>query len=235
MKVQIVRAITGGLLTFMIVFCTMCVMNVFSAKANGPSSVASPLGNAGSSVEDAKSNGGKQFTKANVADPPRRKSVARPESSWLRGTKAERSRFQPLLQSRLSPTLHVNHWTNSKPLSEADREGNVVVIAFWATWCQRCIESIDFNNQLHQHYSDRDVIVVGVCHRDGSENFDKVVKIKNIQYPVAIDEFDGKSVSAFEVKALPTYFVIDKEGRLRFADIKRNRLDDAIEFLLNRN
>ena len=235
MKVQIIRAITGGLLTFATVFCTMCLTSFFSADSNGMADVASQEQTSESLVEAGNADRDQKTKHVTATQVPRRKNVSRPEASWFRGTKAERSRFEPLLRSRLAPELNVNHWTNSKPLSDADREGQIVVVAFWSTWCQPCIESIDFNNQLYQHYKDRGVMMIGVCNSKGSENMGKVVKIKDIQYPVAIDDSGDKTVNDFAVEALPTYFVIDKEGRLRFADIKRSRIDDAVEYLISQD
>ena len=232
MKVQIIRALTGGLLTFATVFCTMCVMNIFSTNGNG-STAAAPLEETAKSLVEA-ADRDRQTTPVTAAHWIGKSNVSRPDPSWLRSTKEKRSRFAPLLQSRLAPSLHVNHWTNSKPLSEADREGSIVVVAFWSTWSEPCLKSIKFNNQLHQHYEDRDVMVIGVCNKKGSDEMDNIVKTKNIQYPVAIDDEGDRSINAFAVESLPTYFVIDKQGRLRFADIKRSRIDDAIEYLLSR-
>ena len=233
MKVEIIRALTGGLLTFVIVFCTVAVKMFFSADGHASSSAAASGEISGGIVAAAEADRNQKITNATDSPLPRQKNVSRPNENWLQGTKAERSRFEPLLQSRLAPALHVNSWTNSKPLSEADREGHVVVLVFWSTWCQPCIDAIELNNRLYQHYGDRGVMVIGVCNNTGSENMGNIVRTKSIRYPVAIDDSSQRTVDAFKVQSLPTYFVIDKEGRLRFADIKRGRIDDAIEYLLS--
>lgn len=57
------------------------------------------------------------------------------------------------------------------------------------------------------------------------------VKKEKIPYPVAIDT-EGKTVDAFEVDSLPDYYVIDRSGKLRVADLANAELDRVIELLL---
>jgi peroxiredoxin len=166
------------------------------------------------------------------ATQPQPKSLP-PNSSWFQGTEEQRVRFGRLLQSNQAPTLSVNQWTNSSPLTRQETQGKIVVLTFWSTWSKPCLKAIDFNNKLHRHFRDQEVVLIGVCNTDGSQDLSQVVKSKSISYPVAIDDEGNKSLAAYEVQALPTYFVIDRSGKLRFADIKRSYLDEALEFLLS--
>ncbi len=57
------------------------------------------------------------------------------------------------------------------------------------------------------------------------------VKKEKIPYPVAIDT-EGKTVDAFAVDSFPDYYVIDRAGNLRVADMANAELDRVIELLL---
>jgi len=283
MKVLIVRLVSVGCLTFLVVFCSVYAINTpgthRSSRSNHTSN--SDRTQRTQSIEGHERTEGHQRSgvqtatltqTAQTAEEAERESkvtrtavratpapaqpkaaadanadgnadvaadangkVAQPDTSWFQGTREEREIFQPLLRGRRAPALEVNQWTNTTPLHPKLREDKIVVLAFWSTWCQPCLNSINFNNELYRHYKDRDVVVIGICNTDGSEDMAEIVKSRDIEYPVAIDDPGDKSVSAYQVQALPTYFVIDREGRLRFADIKRNRVDDAIEYLLSRD
>ncbi len=58
------------------------------------------------------------------------------------------------------------------------------------------------------------------------------VEKEEIPYPVAIDT-EGKTVEAFSVDSFPDYYVIDRSGRVRAADLANSELDRVIEILLS--
>ena len=57
------------------------------------------------------------------------------------------------------------------------------------------------------------------------------VEKEKIPYPVAIDT-EGKTVDAFAVDSFPDYYVIDRSGRVRAADLANAELDRVVEILL---
>ena len=57
------------------------------------------------------------------------------------------------------------------------------------------------------------------------------VTAKKITYPVAVDS-TGKTIAAYSADSYPDYFVIDKKGVLRVADLSNGELDRAIEAML---
>lgn len=50
----------------------------------------------------------------------------------------------------------------------ADLRGSVVVLDFWATWCEPCIADIPMFNRLHEKYRNRGLKIVGVAMQSGS-------------------------------------------------------------------
>jgi peroxiredoxin len=92
-------------------------------------------------------------------------------------------------------------------------KGRVVVLEFWATWCVACRALLPALNDLHERYDGKGATVVGVT-------MDPVEKARNesfqlgLRYPVLSDP-EGATSQSYQAYALPTVFVIDREGMVR--------------------
>ena len=75
------------------------------------------------------------------------------------------------------------------------------------------------------------LILIGVHTKNGGEKMPEFVEAQGIDYPVAVD-VDGATVSAYKVNSYPDYYLIDKSGRLRFADLSNRELEKAVDLLI---
>lgn len=83
---------------------------------------------------------------------------------------------------------------------------------------------------LSDEYSE-DLVIIGVHSTKGSGEMKDFVAENEISYPVAVDRF-SKTFKAFKGNSYPDYFMIDRNGVLRFADLVNSELEAAIEFLV---
>jgi thiol-disulfide isomerase/thioredoxin len=152
------------------------------------------------------------------------------DPSWLEGTPEDRAKFAKL-EGKPAPALAVKNWINADHMTVQQLKGKVVLVDFWATWCGPCLASIPHTNELMEKYKDQGLVIIGVCHSEGAEKMAAVVKEKGIKYPVAEDN-SLKTNKAYIVSGYPDYYFIDRAGKLRIADCKNNKVEDAIKFLL---
>jgi len=135
------------------------------------------------------------------------------------------------MQGKPAPALALKEWMNSNPLTLGGLKGKIVVLDFWATWCGPCIAAIPHNNQVAKKYADKGVVFIGVCAMRGAEKMAATAKAKGITYPIAADD-GGATVKAYGVNSYPDYYIIDRSGNLRWADLANKDLEKAIELLL---
>ena len=102
---------------------------------------------------------------------------------------------------------------DGRTVSSEDWEGKVVLINFWATWCPPCKAEIPDLIALQEKYSDH-LQVLGISEDEGSPDAVRTfIKEHNINYPVVMST--PKIREALPgVIALPTSFVIDRNGRI---------------------
>ena len=111
-----------------------------------------------------------------------------------------------------APSFKLSTLSGQQVSSESYR-GRVLVLDFFATWCQPCRVSIPHLVEMNRKYGQQGLFVLGMSADEDGERAVKVFAEKNrMTYPVALA---GESTLAdFGVRSVPVMFVIDKKGRV---------------------
>lgn len=92
--------------------------------------------------------------------------------------------------------------------------GKVVVVDFWATWCNPCHESFPAYQRLSEKFGDK-LVVIGVSVDDEPSGIPKFAKETGAKFALVWD--DGQVTSkSYQPPTMPTAFVIDPSGVVRF-------------------
>ncbi|XXF81340.1 TlpA disulfide reductase family protein [Myxococcaceae bacterium GXIMD 01537] len=96
-------------------------------------------------------------------------------------------------------------------------EGSVVLVSFFATWCFPCVAELPTLIALQRDFGPQGFLVVGVgMDLEGMQVLEPFARTMELPYPVLMaDEAVRDGQSAFgPVRALPTSFLLDRDGRL---------------------
>lgn len=105
----------------------------------------------------------------------------------------------------------------------SDYKGKIVIVDFWATWCGPCLQSFPVMRKAVDKYADNpDVkfLFVNTKERVDDKKENAVDFMKKSQYPfhVLLDDQD-EVVEKFKVQGIPTKFIIDGSGNIRFQSV----------------
>jgi peroxiredoxin len=100
-------------------------------------------------------------------------------------------------------------------IDSRDYEGKVVVVNFWASWCGPCRREAPALQRLWEEYGDRGVQFLGVNLNDDPAAARAYEEEFGITYP-SVSDPSGKVAYLFQVLALPTTFVIGRDGWIAY-------------------
>ncbi len=100
---------------------------------------------------------------------------------------------------------------DGQTLRLSDLRGKRVFVDVWATWCPPCRGMQPDLNRLAKEWADKGVVVVGLSADDNKRDLEDYAASNEFQYPVG-HMGGGFPAPYSEVSALPTMFVIDKNG-----------------------
>jgi len=103
-----------------------------------------------------------------------------------------------------------------RPISSADLRGKVVLVDFWATWCQPCKKEMPGYQKLLDEYGSRGLTVIGFKFDTMMDTEDplRFAKRIGVRYPLAVASDDVKQKFG-GIEGLPTTMIYDRTGVLR--------------------
>ena len=129
------------------------------------------------------------------------------------------------------PPLILNQWINGQ-VKPGDLKGKVVLVDFYATWCEPCMESIPHLNELQAKYKGKGLIVIGACTSPhGQEQFAANARQHGIQYPAARDTGEVSS-KAWQASYYPTCALVDRKGIVRVIGLDPSHVEEVVGKLL---
>ena len=135
---------------------------------------------------------------------------------------------QMALIGQVAPALSVKTWINAGPVTLEELRGRVVLLEFWATWCKPCQEMFPKLKKLHEQTGPRGLEVVALtrhylAYRGTEESMQeelqlmrKTVTEHELSFPVGVAS-DERLQSIYGANGLPTCFLIDRTGVVRYA------------------
>jgi peroxiredoxin len=105
-------------------------------------------------------------------------------------------------------------------------KGKVVVVDFWATWCDPCKKSFPKLQDLYTKYNASGMELVGISEDEENSGITEFGNAHGAKFPLAWDS--GKSIAGqWQPKSMPTTFVVDRNGIVRFAHLGYHDGDEA--------
>ncbi len=114
-----------------------------------------------------------------------------------------------------------------------DLRGKVVVLDFWGTWCPPCVAAVPALRDLNKRYAkEKAFMLIGIASDPNEEKWKDFTAKNQMVWSQYLDR-DHHVVRAFDVRAFPTYIMLDHEGIVRFRGVtsvweQTGELDNAI-------
>ena len=124
----------------------------------------------------------------------------------------------------------------AQQVSLASLRGKVVYVDFWASWCVPCRISMPALDSLYKRNQARGFSVLGVSKDVSAADAKRFLAKVPVTFPLALDTGDA-AARAFDVKAMPSGYLVDRKGVVRqvhrgFNDDSAAALEREIENLL---
>ena len=110
------------------------------------------------------------------------------------------------------PPPFVASTVNGQRLSLTSLRGHVVILTFWATWCQPCRDEMNAFERLHRDFSRDGLAIVGINTREEAGPIIEYARTLDLTFSLVVDS-PGKVQKVYGVVGLPTTFLIARDGR----------------------
>ena len=142
------------------------------------------------------------------------------------------------IQTRLKPGAKFPDFSetdiNGAPISISKYHGKVVLVDFWATWCQPCVEELPNVLAAYAKYHDKGFEIVGISLDQNEDQMKRFIADKKITWQQYFDGkgFDSKLGQKYGVSAIPATYLIDGDGKIVARNLRGPALGHTLDRLL---
>jgi len=112
--------------------------------------------------------------------------------------------------------------------------GKVVLVDFWGTICAPCIKEFPNLRKLYKKYHDQGFEIISINLDESREKFESFLEKQPLPWKHV---FSGKAwqdelIALYEVESVPFLFLVDKNGIMRYFDVRGEQLAEAVRSLV---
>lgn len=99
----------------------------------------------------------------------------------------------------------------------SEHRGEVIMLSFWATWCDKCKQNFQILNDIYLQYRDKGFSLFSINTEDPDDlaKVRKWLKGRRVAFPVLLDPSHAVS-DQYEVSEMPSTYLLDRDGHLRY-------------------
>jgi len=94
-------------------------------------------------------------------------------------------------------------------------QGKVVVLNFWASWCQPCLKELPALQRLYTQVKHKGIEIVAVGTDDDRDSLKQVAEQYGVTFPVLVDQ-KGEIKAKYKVAGIPETYILKADGRFGF-------------------
>ena len=100
-------------------------------------------------------------------------------------------------------------------LKLSEHRGEVIMLSFWAAWCDPCKQGMPVLNDIYLRYRDEGFTLFSINIDKDPEKVSKELRRMQVSFPVLLDPTHEVS-EKYEVEEMPSTYIIDRDGNLRY-------------------
>lgn len=127
----------------------------------------------------------------------------------------EEAVLKPWVGARDAPPIDLLR-PDGEPFRLRELRAKVVLVNFWATWCEPCTAEMPSLQQLRDRLGPDRFQVLGVNHKEGPARINAFVERSGVRFPIVRDT-DGAVAKAWSARVFPSSYVVDRNGHIRYA------------------
>ncbi len=116
---------------------------------------------------------------------------------------------------------------NGKQHALSDYKGRVLVVNFWASWCQPCRAEMPSIQRAAIWLAKHNIALIGIGVGETRKSTLKFLQDTPVHFPLLLDT-DSKVMEAWSARMLPTTFVINQEGRMVHLAVGKREWDEPL-------
>ena len=123
---------------------------------------------------------------------------------------------------------------NGKLVDIARYRGKIVLIQYWATWCEPCVADMARIKELRAQYAKKGFAVIGVNLDNDGQRARAFLKTHKLPWSHIREEggLDSRPANEMGILTLPTMILVDQKGRVAHRNIHVTELDAELKKLI---